>query len=190
MKKRKSPRHAFRFKIDNGDGPAQTLVAWANVKQATRAVTLKLTADDVRRSMGMNGVGNTQCCAMALCAKRQSAAFPHKVEGYIDWQYARAYVVTKRDKVTGLPSECVVYRHYDNIAKVNDSRGGQQKLLSHLEKHGDRMIYLSPPEKRKKQGAGAPAGRPTGKRSSRVVAIPAVGAKLRFAMAKAGGVPE
>jgi hypothetical protein len=183
VKKRKSPRHAFKFTILNEDGSTQTLIAWAKVKPAKLPVDLELNPDDVRRSMRLKGVGNTQTCSMAVCAKRQADRFPHPVEGYIDWQYARAYVVTKLDKRTRLPSECVAYRHSDDIAKLNDTSGGQLKLLESLEKNGSRVISLRPPDRPRIRLPGKPIGRKTGDRTSRPAAV---GAKLRFAVAQLG----
>jgi hypothetical protein len=108
QKKRKSPRHIFRFKIADDD--TKCIESKAIVRQAKKAVQLVLKAEDVRRSMELGGVGNTMTCSMAVCAKRQEDAFPHPVEGYIDWQYRTAYVVTKLNPDTHLPSECVVCR--------------------------------------------------------------------------------
>jgi hypothetical protein len=185
MKKvRKSPRHIFRFKIDGGSGRSRTVTAKAKVTRARKGVDLVLTADDVRQSIEMKGLGNTQTCSMAICAKRHASDFPHPVEGYIDWQYSTAYVVTKVNKDTALPSACVVYKHYDSIAKLNDSKGGQQELLKQLEADGDRLIRLHPVDRVRKQKPGRSAGRKDGSRSSRPV-----GAKLRYAHAQLGGVP-
>jgi hypothetical protein len=178
-KKRKSPRHIFRFKIANDD--TKCIESKAIVRQAKKAVQLVLKAEDVRRSMELGGVGNTMTCSMAVCAKRQEDAFPHPVEGYIDWQYRTAYVVTKLNPDTHLPSECVVYEHSDEIAKLNDSKGGQRKLLEKLEQNGDRVIRLRPQRKPK---PGRESGKRTGERTSRPAAV---GARLRFAMAKLGG---
>lgn len=73
---RKPPRHTFRFKIQGADGDKPAIVsAKATVRRATKPVTLTLTADDVRRSMQLGGVGNTQTCSMAVCAQRQAGAF-------------------------------------------------------------------------------------------------------------------
>jgi hypothetical protein len=96
-------------------------------RPATKKVKLTLTAEHVRRSMKLHGVGNTQTCSMAVCAKEQAEQFPHPVHGYIDWQYSRAYVVTKVSKAHGMPTACVVYTHTDDIAKLNDSKNGTGK---------------------------------------------------------------
>ena len=198
MKKqsRKSPRHAFRFKIlDESDKP-KVLTFWAKVKKATRPVQLTLTAADVRRSIRSNGVGNTQKCAMAVCAKRQKDQFPHPVEGYVDWQYRMCYVVTKISAENGFPTGCVAYQHGDEIARLNDTAGGQQKLLERLEETGDRTIFLRPPEKYRPTKQGKQKGLPSGERSPRPAHISSdamkrpVGARLRFAVAHAGGVKQ
>lgn len=178
---RKSPRHIFRFKVQEGAG---VLTAKAHVRRAKTPVKLILKADDVRESIRLKGIGNTQTCSMAVCAKRQADAFPHPVEGYIDWQYSRAFVVSKVGAESNMPTECVVYHHVDSIAKLNDTKGGQQKLLKELEKNGDRVIRLYPIKLRKPR-PGRPSGQRTGTHSSRPAAV---GAKLRFATANLGGV--
>lgn len=122
---------------------------------------------------------------MAVCAGDHAADFPHPVEGYIDWQYSRAYVVSKLDK-NGMPIECYVYGHKDDIAKVNDTKGGQQRLLRELEERGDRVIRLYPIQRGSHSTKPRGEGRRTGARSSRPAGV---GAKLRFAIAQLGGVP-
>jgi hypothetical protein len=186
---RAAPRHKFLFKVMAASGKPKLLKpVWAKVKKARRSVTLVLTADDVRRSMGLHGVGNTQTCSMAVCAYRNRAAFDHPVEGYIDWQYSRAYVVSKVSRKTGFPSECVVYKHNDDIARMNDTPGGQRQLLMLLVEMGDRSIVLHPVTSRKGEDpTHRPMGKSTGKRSPRPAAV---GAKLRFAMAMGGAAPQ
>lgn len=185
VKRRKPPRHAFKFKVRSGDGEKSRIItAKADVRRATKKVELILTAADVRRSIMLKGVGNTQTCSMAVCAKRQASAFSHPVEGYIDWQYRTAFVVSKVSKETGLPVACVAYSHKDSIAKLNDTKGGQEKLLAQLEAEGDRVIRLHPIKMRKAR-PGRRAGNRTGSHSSRPAAV---GAKLRFAVAQLGGV--
>lgn len=182
---RNPPRHTFVFKIHAGEGEkTKILKAKAKVRRALKAVDLFLTAADVRRSIKLKGVGNTQTCSMAVCAKRQADAFPHPVEGYIDWQYRTAFVVSKVSKTTGLPVECFAYEHHDKIAKLNDSKGGQVKLLAQLEAEGDRVIRLLPIRKRPGR-PNKPQGRQDGSRSTRPSGV---GAKLRFAVAQLGGV--
>ena len=126
---------------------------------------------------------------MAICAKQQAHAFSHPVEGYIDWQYSRAYVVSKLNK-DGVPSECVVYKHHDSIAKLNDTKGGQVKLLAALERDGDRLITLYPipprdQEAHKYNNPGKKTGKIDGSRSRRTSL--GHGAKARIAFAALGG---
>lgn len=182
---KKPKRHNFRFEIQTEEGEKPKIItAKAEVRRAKRRVNLILTADDVRRSIKLKGVGNTQTCSMAVCAKRQASSFPHPVEGYIDWQYATAFVVSKVSKETGLPVACVAYGHRDKIAKLNDTRGGQQKLLAELEAGGDRVIRLLPIKKRVRDQSGrASRSRADESRMPRPH-----GAKLRFANALLGGV--
>ena len=45
----------------------------------------------------------------------------------------------------GLPATCYVYAHSDGIGQMNDSKGGQRKLLKELEAEGgERIIHLRP----------------------------------------------
>lgn len=178
-------RHAFRFKVQTNDGETQVMTAWAKVIPSTKKVKLVLTADHVRRSMKLSGVGNTQTCSMAVCAKEQADQFSHPVHGYIDWQYSRAYVVTRVSKAHGMPIACVAYSHQDDIAKLNDSKGGQAKLLKELETNGDRVVHLRPIQQRLTDNIRLKGKRKTGERTSRPAAH---GARLRFAVAQLGGV--
>lgn len=182
-------RHCFAFRIIGVDGRPQVIEAWAKVLRAQYPVLLDLTANHVRKSIKLKGVGNTQTCSMAVCSIDQKDRFPHPVMGYIDWQYSRAFVVTKIGR-DGLPAECVEYTHADEIAKLNDTKGGQKKLLADLELNGDRKIRLSPtsdqtknPSYRKNKG---PKGESDGSRKPRIHI--ARGGKLRFAVAQLGGM--
>lgn len=177
-------RHAFRFKVGPKDEP-KIVTFWAKVRQAKKDVYLKLRADDVRRSIKLGGVGTTDTCTMAVCTKRQPEEFSHPVEGYVDWFYTRAFVVSKCDK-NGMPIECYEYMHNDSIAKLNDTRGGQKKLLAQLEANGDRVIHLLPVKNYDyRVGRSPPPGIGNG---SRTRVISAKGAALRFAVAQLGGV--
>jgi hypothetical protein len=186
MKKatRKPSRHTFRFKIEVEGEKPKIISAKAKVTRASKPVTLTLTAEDVKRSMTLKGVGNTQTCSMAVCAKRQASAFPHPVEGYIDWQYSSAYVVTKVSKENGMPTACVAYRHSDEIAYLNDSKDGQKRLLANLIENGPRKIKLRPIVYRPRE-KGRPRGTYDGSRTPRPHPV---GAKARFAFAQLGGV--
>lgn len=174
---RRSHRHAFRFKLENG----KVHTAWAKVKAARAEVELVLTKEHVEKSLAMGGQGNTQKCAMAVCSKEHGLAFPHPFE-YVDWLYNRAYFVTKTKD--GMPAECVVYTHHDNIAPLFDTRAGMKKLLATLKEKGSKTIKLYPPKVYAK-----PAGRPRGANTgTRQRTIKAKGAALRFARLQLGGV--
>jgi hypothetical protein len=108
-RKKGNHRHAFRFRVGTKDDP-KIITCWAKVKPAKTDVYLPLKAAHVQRSIGLRGVGNSQTCTMAVCASQEKENFPHPVEGYIDWFYHRAYVVSKLDK-NGLPIECYAYAH-------------------------------------------------------------------------------
>lgn len=181
-------RHCFRFRITGIDGKPQVIEAWAKVIRAKTPVKLDLAADHVRRSIKLKGVGNTQTCSMAVCSLSQRDRFPHPVVGFIDWQYSRAFVVSKVGK-DGLPCECVEYTHSDDIAKLNDTKGGQRKLLADLEANGDRTIsLLSTPDQTKNPSYRKETrrrGESDGSRRARI--HNARGGKLRFAVAQLGG---
>lgn len=177
-------RHAFRFKVGPKDEP-KTVTFWAKVRPGKKHVYIKLATNDVQRAMKLGGVGTTDTCTMAVCTKRQKDQFPHPVEGYVDWFYTRAFVVSKCDK-NGMPIECYEYAHNDSIAKLNDTRGGQKKLLAQLEATGDRIIHLLPVKRYDKHiKRSPPAGVGDG---SRTRVIRSKGAALRFAVAQMGGL--
>lgn len=171
-------RHAFRFKLENG----KTITAWAKVRRARTNVELILTKEHIEKSLALGGQGNTQLCAMAVCSREHGDAFPHPFE-FVDWLYSRAYFVTKTKD--GLPSECVLYTHHDNIAPLFDTRIGMKKLLKSIEANGAKKIKLYPPAVRD-QPSGRPRGSNTGERQR---TIKAKGAALRFARLTMGGVP-
>ena len=184
-RKRKHPRHAFHFRVEGVNG-SRTVKAWADVKPGRKKVELPLTAAHVRKSITKDGIGNTQTCSMAVCALDHAESFPHKIEGgYVDWTYGRAFVSSRVNKKTLLPNQCYVYEHRDEIARLNDTPGGQQKLLKLLEDEGPRTITLFPMRVRSAKGRpGSAAGRKaTGARSPVLR-----GAKLRAAVAHLGGV--
>jgi hypothetical protein len=183
-------RHPFLYRLENGDGTSKVRKAWAIVKYATKDVPLTLTAPHLRRSIKAQGAGTTSHCAVAICTYNHSDAFPHNVEGHIDFNYTRAFVVSKVDK-HGLPSHCVVYEHEArNIAKLNDTPGGQQKLLERVERDGPITLTLKAHRTRSEAGRkGSAVGR---KKSG--VRDPATkglrGAKLRYTVYKLGSQPE
>jgi hypothetical protein len=186
MRKRKSRskfapiKHKFLYRWEDASGKRRTIEAWAKVREATRAVTLVVKPEHVLKSIRRKGVGDTANCSMAICAVDNAEAFPHQVEGHIDWTYTRAFVVSRVDR-NGLPSECVVYDHNDDIARLNDSNNGQRKLLRQLEADGPREITLTP--KRKRSKVGRP-GKGRKKVGTRDVEQRLRGGKLRYAVAQ------
>lgn len=183
-KKVRQQRHCFRYKIIGPNGKAQIIEQWAKVIVATQPVALDLAADHTRRSIDLKGAGNLHTCTMAICSDAQADRFPHPVVGGIDWQYRTAFVPSKLNRL-GFITECYGYQHHDSVARVNDSIGGQRKLLAQLEKFGDRKVTLLPMENRADYNAGKGKNRPSGgkkkgKRNARIHT--AKGGKLRFAI--------
>lgn len=184
---RKSPRHVFLYKLD--DENETTIKGWARIRHPKRIVRLTLKAEHVRAAIENDGVGNTQLCSMAFCAKAHAKEFGHPFTGDLDWTYARAYAGSRRSKKTGLPDECFVYAHSDDIGKLNDTKGGQAKLLADLEQNGDRVITLRPyPLRRGDSRRGGTGKTRTGERTPKGTYL-GVGAARRFAVAQLGGVP-
>jgi hypothetical protein len=177
-------RHAFLYRMENGDGSSKVRKAWATVKYARKEVEMVLTAAHMRKSIKASGAGTTSSCAVAICTYGHQDAFPHPVEGHIDFNYSRAFVVSKVDKF-GLPKECVVYEHNArDIARLNDTAGGQQKLLERIEKDGPISVVLKPHRVRSAIGRSGKTRQTTGAR-----AIGLKGAKLRYAVYKLGAMP-
>jgi len=173
-------RHAFRIKIAH---TGKIITHWVKVIEAKHDVFIPLKAEHVSRSITLGGAGNTQTCTMAICAKANENCFPHVVEGTIDWFYTRAFVVAQVDR-NGMPLTCYVYAHSDGIGRMNDTPGGQRKLLKELEASGDRIIHLRPLKPRTDRRSPQ-AGRRDG---SRTKVTTLRGPRLRWAVAQAGAV--
>jgi len=183
MKKRTiraTHRHTFHFRFENGG----TFTAKAKVRAAKKAVRITIDLPHIEQSLAMQGQGNTQKCAMAVCSRAHGDAFPHPVL-FVDWLYSRAYFVSKVHPETKLPSECVVYTHHDNMAPLFDTAAGMKKLLKVIKEKGPKVINLYPPVVRERE-TGRPTGKKTGERQR---TIKAKGAALRFARATMGAVP-
>jgi hypothetical protein len=180
-------RHPFLYRMENGDGTSKLRKAMAVVKYTTKPVDMVLTAAHMRKSIKAKGAGTTSACAVAICSYNHSDAFPHNVEGHIDFNYTRAFVVSKVDK-TGLPSECYVYEHNArDIAFLNDSPGGQKKLLAMIEKDGPITVTLKPHRVRSEIGRPGKGRGTTGVRDPLKKNVK--GAKLRYAVYKLGAMP-
>jgi hypothetical protein len=192
MKQLRRARHCFSFKMQ---GQTELIKAWAKVKDAKSSVELVVTADHVRDSLKRHGVGNTSECTMAICARRSASKFAHPVEGYIDWQYRRCFVVSKLKD--GWPHECYVYEHNNEIAHLNDSKDGQKLLLKMIEADGPITVRMHPIglKKRKEKAQYSKTHSPNrpwqpndiGTRKSKTANVSLRGAAARFAYAGRAG---
>jgi hypothetical protein len=185
MRKTAKTRHPFLYYYTDTNGRRHTYKAWARVKHPSREVAIVLKPEHVRKSIRLEGVGDTAKCSMAICAADHAEAFPHPVEGHIDWTYTRAFIVSKLSRKTGLPSECYVYDHTDGIARMNDTPGGQQRLLRVLKRDGKRVIVLKPKRIRSRPGRSGRNRPTTGRRDPEHRLR---GAKLRYAVASRGRI--
>ena len=177
-------RHFFRFKITNDEGKVHILRSPAKVRVPQKEVVLTLLPEHVQKAMRLHGAGSTANCAGAICTKNHAKAFPHVVDGYVDFQYSKIFVSSDTDPDSGFPRDCYVYSHDGaDIAKLNDMGiKGQKKLLADLRKNGPREIILRPVRVRPSQkGVRKLSGRKTGERG------PREGHALRYAVAKASG---
>lgn len=147
--------HVFRFWVTI-DGKKSAINAPAIVTYAAHSVDITLTDEHVLKAIRLKGVGDTRNCSMALCTVAHKDDFNHPVVGIIDWTYRRSAIVTKMSKKTGLPTHCVVYAHNSKIAQLNDTRGGQQKLLEMIRRDGPITVRLHPIESRPNQRMGGP----------------------------------
>lgn len=173
-------RHTFLYRWEDANGKMHVIRAKARVKHPSRAVVLTLRPEHVKKSIKREGVGDTANCTMAICASDHATSFPHAVEGHIDWTYTRAFVVSKVNR-DGLPTECYVYDHRDDIARFQDTAGGQTRLLSFLEKMGERQIVLFPKRIRSKKGRPGKGRKGSGARD---VERRLRGGRLRYAVAQ------
>ena len=145
---RRWPRHPFRWVIPGLDGKEKMISVYTPVTLAKDEVELTLTADDVRKSIEEKGAGNAMTCAMAQCVHRNSTSFSHPVIGAIEWTTTGAFIVTKLSPRTGMPTRCIKYWHRDKVARLNDSPGGQKKLLKIIEANGPLTVTLLPAKHR------------------------------------------
>jgi len=176
-------RHKFRIAVTHQiTGKTEVMGFWAKIRLAKKPVTLVLKSEHIKKSMAVNGVGDTTACSMAVCSLMHAKSFPHPVTGYIDWQYSRVFISSKND-AHGVPVECVAYEHSNDIAHLNDDKDGQQKLLERTEEDGPITIALRPYRKRSEKGRPGRTRKSTGKRAG----IHFKGAKLRQARAIASG---
>lgn len=175
-------RHPFLYKVRLPDSSTIIKKAMARVIRSKKPATLALTEDHVLRSMKLKGVGNTATCSVAICTYDHASTFKHPVVGFTDWTYCRCFVASKLDR-QGLPCECYAYEHFDEIAKLNDTKNGQRRLLARIRKHGPITIELRPYRQRSEEGRSGRSRKSTGARAQRV------GANLRYAVAQLGVLP-
>lgn len=142
-KGRKSPRHAFLFQI----GSQKPVKVYTKVKPARGSVEITLTEGHIERALKLDGRGDAQNCAGAVCVKAHPEAFPHKVSGHVDWLHHRAYVADVNNSI-GLPKSCFAYRLRGmarKIAPLFDSQKGLKKLLELVRREGAITLTLEPP---------------------------------------------
>jgi hypothetical protein len=181
-------RHPFLYHmIIPATGEKLVKRAMARVILGKKYMEIILTAEFVRESMKLGGMGRTDICPGAICTVRNASAFSHPVTGHVDFTYTRFFPASKLNKY-GLPCECYAYEHNRaDIAKLNDSKNGQRKLLKLIERNGPITIKLKPYRKRSEEGRPGRGRKSTG---ARVRAFPATGANLRHLVAQAGGYPS
>lgn len=193
MKRRKArPRHPFRFEMkfirDDPDEKPKGIVHYAQVIDAKQPVEIELAADHARKSIKANGAGNTMTCTMAFCIRGNEDEFPHVLaDGMIDFHYATAFIASRKGK-HGLPTQCYCYRHnLGKIAKLNDTPGGQQRLLKWLEENGPMTLVLKPPRKIRQNPDRVYVARV--RKPPAQGGITGTGARRRKAFLDAGGTP-
>ena len=165
-------RWPFRHKLKNG----KVLTFWMKAIPAKRHAHPELDAKHVRESIRREGVGDTQNCTEACMVQDNAKEFDHPVEGTVDFGYRRVAVVSQlykeprrlnRNTKRIVWGECVIYEHrHANIAKLNDSPKGQQKLLEMLEANGPMRQTFSPlPVLAKRTWQAPKTGKRTGSRT-------------------------
>ena len=162
-------RHGFCMETVLGD-KVHKYPVYAKVKYSKKPVPLTLEAEHVKKSIKSHGVGSTSACAMAVCSHSHGNCYPHPFVGILDWQPARAFVGSKVNK-KGEPTECYVYeidKPYRWISALNDTTGGQRKLLDMIEKNGPITITLSAHRQRSEPGRSGAGREKTGARKPAV----------------------
>lgn len=165
-KGRRSPRHAFLFQV----GDQKPVKIFTTVKPAKQKVQIRLTEPHIMRALKLDGRGDAQNCAGAVCVKDDAGAFPHPFSGHVDWFHHRVYIADANNSI-GLPKSCVAYRAVGmarRVATLFDSKAGLKKLLQMVRRDGAITVTLEPPvyvtrEKNRPKGKpGAPTRRKIG----------------------------
>jgi hypothetical protein len=190
-------KHPFLYDIFMPNGERRQKERMARVIKATTIVDIVLDKPHVLESMRLNGVGNTQTCSAAICTYAHAASFTeHEVVGITDFTPTRAFIGSKMFNDVPAPSLCYAYEHNDSgqhadgtitrhITRLNDSVGGQVKLLALIRAHGPLTIRFWPYRQRSKEKRSGRDRRGTGVRS-----FQRRGARLRyFKAASAGALP-
>jgi hypothetical protein len=155
---RKSPRHAFLFQV----GTQKPVKVYAKVKPARAAVEIVLTEEHIKRALKLDGRGDAQNCAGAVCVKSHPDAFPHGFSGHVDWLHHRAYVADSNTSI-GLPKTCVAYRLKGTarrVAPMFDSKDGLRQLLKLVRGEGGKLkLVLEPPAYTEREAGRAKGGK-------------------------------
>lgn len=176
------PKHVFKFKTDLGQVYKFPVI----VSYPKTGTEITLKASHAKKSIQLGGVGNCQTCTVSCCVMDNPDAFPKKIGTVVDWTYSRVYIATRYNS-NGAPTHAIAYRHNrGDIAKRNDTPGGQKSILCELEANGPQVIMLLPMRKRGNSGGYGGRGQKTGERTP--PAVTGIGAERRFAFAKAGGL--
>lgn len=142
-KGRRSPRHAFLFQV----GGQKPVKVFAKVRPAKDEIKLTLTEEHIQRALKLDGRGDAQNCAGAVCVKSHPNLFPHAFSGHVDWLHHRAYVADSNNAI-GLPKTCIAYRLRGlarAVAPLFDSKQGLKKLLAMVRETGTLELVLEPP---------------------------------------------
>jgi len=190
MKRRKQMRYPFIFTFQTPDGKPQQLTLPVPMRYATHPVALTLDKPHVLESKRLHGSGNTQTCSVAICGCQHKHAFKHPVY-LIDFTAARAAVATRPAKRTGIPVDCIMYRHSRaDIADINDMKDGHDRLLEMIDRDGPITINLYPIKSRRR--STKVRARARARAIPKVKKPPSgrhVRAKRRFAIAQLGMTP-
>lgn len=169
---RRSPRHAFLFQV----GKDKPVKVYTKVKPAKKAVIIRLTEEHIQRALKLDGRGDAQNCAGAVCVKSHPDAFPHPFSGHVDWVHNRAYISDANNPI-GLPKSCIAYRLRGiakTIAPLFDSQAGLKKLLAMIRKNGalditlDLPLYRTQEQGRQKGKPNATARRKVGAKGQKL----------------------
>lgn len=186
-KRRRQMRYPFHFTFTKPDGERREFRMWVRARYGTHQVTIHLDKPHVLKSKRLHGTGNTQTCSVAVCGHDHRDSFRHEVD-LIDFTARRAAISTRPNKKSGMPVDCVIYSHNrTDVADLNDSKGGHDKLLEMIDRDGPIPITFYPLKSRRRsaqarakaRAKAKPRPEPTERRHGNR-------AKRRFAVAQLG----